>query len=68
MNTAPTIEGSTAEERLAFIRERYVCISNCDACGICATFHGKDPETVLADYIDGKEEYKVVLRRLRSLR
>ena len=48
---APSISESTKEERLAFVRERYVCISDCDACGICATFHGKDPEQALSAYI-----------------
>lgn len=60
----PSIANSTREERLAYVRARYVCIGNCDLCGICATFHGKDPEEFLADYIDGKAEYTDVIRRL----
>lgn len=64
---APSISESTKEERLAFVRERYVCISDCDACGICATFHGKDPEQALSAYIDGEREYKEALIRLRTL-
>lgn len=62
---APKVEASTREERLAFVHERYVCISNCDACGICALFHGRNPEYALAGYIDGKEELVACVMRYR---
>ena len=62
---APSIATSTTEERLAFVRERYVCISDCDLCGMCAVFHGQDAEHALADYIDGHAELRDVLRRYR---
>jgi hypothetical protein len=26
-------------------------------CGLCAAFHGKDPEIAYSDYIDGKRDY-----------
>ncbi len=62
---APSITSSTRDERLAYVRKRYVCIADCDACGICALFHGRDPEDALADYIDGKEELPQVVMKYR---
>ena len=63
---APSIEGSTREEREAYVRERYVCIANCDLCGQCALFHGKDAGTALRDYIEGRAEHRDVLMRYRN--
>lgn len=65
-DTCPSIDNSTREERLAYVRERYACISNCDLCGICASFGGKSPEDVLADYLDGKIEMRAALVRFRQ--
>lgn len=53
------------EERRDFVRERYQCISNCDLCGLCALFHGRDAQTALTDYIDGKAELRDVVMRYR---
>ena len=61
----PCIKSSTREERLAYVRERFVCKADCDACGICAMFRGKDVETALEDYIEGRAEYGDVLKRYR---
>ncbi|SFK58603.1 hypothetical protein SAMN05216390_1024 [Lachnospiraceae bacterium KH1T2] len=47
------IGNSTLEERRAYIKERYPCISGCDMCGLCKVFRGKDAETAYKDYIDG---------------
>lgn len=62
---APVIEVSSEEERRGFIKEKYPCISDCDMCGLCKAFHGKDPENAYDDYIKGirsfaevSEEYK----------
>ena len=66
MTQAPSIGSSTREERLAYVRQRYVCIADCDACGICALFHGRDAEAALSDYIDGKEEHAQVVMRYRQ--
>ena len=54
MNTAPIIEESTTEERREYIKNRYPCLSDCDMCGLCKVFHGKDPENAYEDYIQGK--------------
>ncbi len=61
----PRVATSTKEERLAYVRERFTCISDCDQCGICAMFHKLDPETALADYVEGKAEYAEVMMRYR---
>lgn len=65
MALAPSINGSDQEERRAFIREKYPCIADCDACGICAAFHGKDGERAFAPYIRGEAEYAEVAASLR---
>ncbi|MBR2683839.1 MAG: hypothetical protein IKE22_11310 [Atopobiaceae bacterium] len=62
---ALSITSSTREERLEFVRKRYPCIADCDACGLCKLFHGQDAEHALADYIDGKDELPQVLMKYR---
>ncbi len=62
---APLIASSTREERLAFVRERYQCISDCDQCGLCKIFHGQDPEHALSAYIDGEQELRQVMMGYR---
>ncbi|SNU05869.1 hypothetical protein SAMN06297422_10585 [Lachnospiraceae bacterium] len=57
MNTAPEINESTIEERREYIKNRYPCISDCDMCGLCKVFHGKDPENAYDDYIKGKRSF-----------
>lgn len=61
----PSIHTSTREERLAWVREKYVCIANCDLCGNCSLFHGRDAETALEDYIEGIAEMREVVMRYR---
>ena len=53
MNSAPEITGSTEEERRVYIKNRFPCIADCDMCGLCKVFRGKDAETAYADYIKG---------------
>ncbi|WP_024865714.1 hypothetical protein [Butyrivibrio sp. FCS014] len=60
MTLAPEIKDSTAEERRAYIKERYPCISDCDMCGLCKVFHGKDPELAFKEYIDGERSFAEV--------
>jgi hypothetical protein len=57
MNTAPEINESTIEDRREYIKNRYPCISDCDMCGLCKVFHGKDPENAYDDYIKGKRSF-----------
>ena len=54
MNSAPDISGSSVEERREYIKSRYPCIADCDMCGLCTVFHGKDAELAYEDYINGK--------------
>ena len=54
MNNPPEVEFSTIEERREYIKKRFPCISNCEMCGLCKVFHGKDAETAYKDYIMGK--------------
>lgn len=60
MNTAPDIKESTIEERREFIKNRYPCISDCDMCGLCKIFYGKDPENAYDDYIKGIRSFEDV--------
>lgn len=53
----PQINESTREERLRFIREMFRCIGDCDSCGLCQIFHGKEPEIVYEDYIEGRRDF-----------
>ena len=57
MGSAPEIKDSTVEERRAYIKEKFPCISDCDLCGLCKVFHGKDAETAYADYIKGHRTF-----------
>jgi hypothetical protein len=53
----PELGSSTKEERTKYIRDTFKCMADCDMCGLCAAFHGKEPEIAYADYIEGKREY-----------
>ena len=57
---APSIDRSTVEERRAFIKKRFPCIADCDICGLCTVFRGKDAETAYDDYIKGKRSFMEV--------
>lgn len=54
---APEIAESTEEERRAYIRNTFKCIADCDMCGLCTVFRGKDPELAYTDYIMGKRDF-----------
>ena len=57
MNEAPDIFSSTVEERRVYIKQRFPCLADCDMCGLCRVFHGKDPENAYADYINGDRSF-----------
>ena len=66
MNNPPDILSSTAEERREYVKKRFPCLSDCDMCGLCKVFHGKDPEMAFDEYIKGNrsftecsDEYKI---------
>ena len=60
MITAPDILNSTTEERRNYIKERFPCIADCDMCGICYVFHGKDAEVAYEAYIRGERSFEDV--------
>ena len=57
MSNAPDITSSTQEERRRYIKERFPCIADCDMCGSCKVFRGKDAETAYKEYIDGEKSF-----------
>lgn len=57
---APELENSTEEERRKYIKNTFKCIADCDMCGLCTVFKGKDPELAFEDYISGKREFMEV--------
>ena len=69
MGSAPEIKGSTEEERRAYIKNRFPCIADCDMCGLCKVFHGKDAETlVLKEQKESKLHTKVIADYFRNSR
>ena len=57
---APDIKNSSEEERRKFIKDKFPCIADCDMCGLCKVFHGKDAEAAYSDYILGKRSFEEV--------
>ena len=57
MAIAPEIKNSTVEERREFIQKKYPCIADCDMCGLCKVFRGRDAEHAFEDYIAGKRSF-----------
>jgi len=57
MVKAPELANSTAEERRDFIKKKYPCIADCDLCGLCKVFRGRDAEHAFEDYILGKRSF-----------
>ena len=60
MTTAPDVKNSSEEERRAYLQDRFRCIADCDLCGLCKVFHGKDPEAAYRDYILGVRSFEEV--------
>ena len=63
--TTPDINNSTKEERRAYVLEAWKCLNDCEACGKCRILRGRDPETLYADYIDGKRSYIDITLEIR---
>lgn len=62
----PNIETSTREERLAYVRDAWQCMHNCELCGKCHILRGRDAEILYADYIEGKRSYKDITLEIRK--
>ena len=60
MTDVPDIRNSSEEERRKYIKDRYPCIADCDMCGLCIVFRGKDAETAYAGYIQGVRSFAEV--------
>ena len=61
----PDIRNSTREERQKYIEETSWCRGDCDSCGICQVFHGKEPVIAYEDYIEGRNSFQEVSERYR---
>ena len=62
---------STIEERRAYIKSRFPCIADCDMCGLCTVFRGKDAEQAYDErrsFWDVSEDYKRRFIQRRTLR
>ncbi|MGN1245082.1 MAG: hypothetical protein ACI4UN_00470 [Muribaculaceae bacterium] len=66
--TAPTIESSTMEERLAYVQSQWRCLHNCELCGKCRILKGRNEEELYADYIVGRRSYIDVTLEIRNNR
>lgn len=64
---APGIEGSTREERLEYVRDKWGCINNCRLCGRCCILRGQEAEIVYADYIEGRRSYMDITLEIRNI-
>lgn len=63
--TSPDINNSTKEERRAYVLEAWKCLNDCEACGKCRILRGRDPETLYAEFIDGKRSYIDITLEIR---
>lgn len=61
----PEIDGSTREERYEYIKETFQCKGDCDVCGLCAVFRGKEPLVVFSDYIEGKRKFEEIYKEYK---
>ena len=68
MEQPPALSASTVEERRDYIKKRYPCISDCDMCGLCKVFLGKDPELAFREYIEGSKEFQEVAEEYKGSR
>ncbi|MBE5841184.1 MAG: hypothetical protein E7304_07255 [Butyrivibrio sp.] len=65
MTTAPEIATSTEDERRQYVKDKFPCIADCDMCGLCKVFRGKDPETAYKEYISGEKDFLEVSQLYR---
>ena len=66
MGRAPGIQDSTRDERLAYVREAWQCMHNCELCGKCHIIKGRDAETLYAGYIEGRISYLDNTKAIRN--
>lgn len=61
----PDIKTSSRREREEYIKTTFRCKNNCELCGLCHVFRGKDPLIVYADYIDGRNSFEEISKKIR---
>ena len=61
----PSLSHSTPAERHAYVTAAWQCMHHCELCGKCHILRGRDPETLYADYIEGRRDYLDITLELR---
>ena len=61
----PDIESSTIEQRREAVQSYFRCKGDCDLCGLCKVFKGKEPVSAFQDYIDGKRSFQEIMMEYR---
>jgi len=64
--SVPEISESTREQRIAFIKEEFRCLHNCEICGKCAFLKGRDAEEIYMDYIEGLRPFMEITAERRQ--
>lgn len=64
--TPPKIDQSTRDERLAYVREAWKCLHDCELCGKCRILKGREAEILYEDYISGIRTYMDITLELRN--
>ena len=64
--SAPPLASSPRVARIAFLRERFRCLADCDLCGNCILLHHRDAEDVYADYVEGLRSFAEITMELRN--
>ena len=59
MSIPPDINNSTREQREAYIKHRFRCISHCELCGNRVVLHGREAD-------NGQKSFVEVSRSLNS--
>jgi len=65
--SAPEISVSTREERLAFIKDEFRCLHNCEICGKCSFLKGREAEEIYKEYIEGTRSFKEITIEQRQI-
>ena len=61
-----SVNDMTRDERIAYVDEQWKCLNHCPSCGKCHILKGRDPETLYADFIDGKRSYMDITLEIRK--
>jgi len=65
--SAPEIRTSSREERLAFIKDEFRCLHNCEICGKCSFLKGREAEEIYNDYIEGNRSFMEITIEQRKV-